>query len=132
MEEVVRKQNIFFQWIFWHFFDMPRNILVTWRGFLRFYLDYFSIHLLIKTFFSHWRKYKWSYGRGFDFGRYFEAFISNLISRTLGAFLRSFLILTGILAEIFIIFVGAMVFLLWIILPALLIGGLIFGLRVVF
>lgn len=132
MEEVVRKQNIFFQWIFWHFFDMPRNILVIWRDFLKFYLDYFSIPLLIKTFFSHWRKYKWSYGRGFDPGRYLEAFISNLISRTIGAFLRSFLILIGILTEIFIIFMGAMVFLLWIILPALLMGGLIFGLRVVF
>lgn len=132
MKEVVRKQNIFFHWIFWHFFDMPRNILVIWRGFLKFYLDYFSIPLLIKTFFSHWRKYKWSYGRGFDLGRYLEAFISNLISRILGAFLRSFLILIGILTEIFIIFIGAALFLLWIILPALLIGGLIFGLKVVF
>ena len=132
MKEVVRKQNIFFHWIFWHFFDVPRNILVIWQGFLKFYLDYFSIPLLIKTFFSHWRKYKWSYGRGFDLGRYLEAFISNLISRTIGAFLRSFLILIGILTEIFIIFMGAALFLLWIILPALLIGGLIFGLTVVF
>ena len=124
-------QNIFFQWIFWQFFEAPGNILKAWRNFLLFNLNYFSIPLLLKTFFSPWRRYKVSYGKGFDIGRYFEALFSNLIFRTLGAILRSFLIFIGLLVEFFIIFTGAILFFGWLILPALLIAGLIFGFKII-
>jgi hypothetical protein len=124
-------QNIFFQWIFWQFFEVPKNILKAWRNFLKFNLNYFSIPLLLKTFFSPWRRYKVSYGKGFDFGKYFEALFSNLIFRTLGTILRSFLIFIGLLAEIFIILGGIIVFSGWLVLPALLIAGLIFGFKVI-
>jgi len=123
-------QNIFFQWIFWQFFEAPGNILKAWRNFLLFNLNYFSIPLLLKTFFSPWRRYKVSYGKGFDIGRYFEALFSNLIFRTLGAILRSFLIFIGLLVEFFIIFTGAILFFGWLILPVLLIAGLIFGFKI--
>jgi hypothetical protein len=125
------KENIFWQWISWQFFDVPKNILKAWKNFLDFGLYYFSIPLLIKTLFSPWRRYKWSYGKGFDIGKYFEAFFSNLIFRILGAILRCFLIIIGILFEIFIIFAGAIVFFGWLILPALLIAGLIFGFKII-
>ena len=125
------KENIFWQWISWQFFDVPKNILKAWKDFLDFGLYYFSVSLLIKTFFSPWRRYKWSFGKGFDIGKYFEAFFSNLIFRILGAILRCFLIIIGLLFEIFIIFAGAIVFFGWLILPALLIAGLIFGFKVI-
>lgn len=130
MIEVVKRQNIFFQWIFWQFLEVPRNILMAWSNFLKFNLNYFSIPLLIKTFFSPWRRYKVSYGKGFDAGRYFEAFFSNFIFRILGAILKSFLIFIGLLAEVFIILGGMIVFLGWLVLPAILIGGLIFGIKI--
>ncbi len=125
-------QNIFFQWIFWQFFEVPKNILKAWRNFLKFNLNYFSIPLLLKTFFSPWRRYKVSYGKGFDFGKYFEALFSNLIFRILGAILRSFLIFIGLLAEIFIILGGVIVFSGWLISPILLTWGLIFGFKFLF
>ena len=125
-------QNIFFQYLSWQFFEMPANILKAWRNFLLFNLNYFSITLLLRTFFSPWRRYRWSYGRGFDIGRYFEVLFSNLISRVLGAIMRFFLIIIGLLVEIFIIFSGILIFFGWLILPALLIVGLIFGLKVLF
>ena len=131
MAEVARKQNIFWQWVFWQFFEIPGSILKAWRNFLLFNLNYFSIPLLLKTFFSPWRRYRWSYGKGFDIKRYLEALFSNLISRILGAILRSFLIFIGLLAEIFIIFGGTIIFLGWLVLPALLILGLIFGFKVI-
>lgn len=102
--EITEKAGIFWQWISWQFFDVPKNILKAWKNYLKFYWNYFSILLLIKTFFSPWHRYKWSYGKGFDIGKYFEAFVSNLISRILGAILRFFLIIIGLLFEIFIIF----------------------------
>lgn len=123
-------QNIFFQWFFWQFLEVPGNILKAWKNFLKFNLNYFSTPLLLKTFFSPWRRYQVFYGKGFDVGRYFEALFSNLIFRILGAVMRSFLIILGLLVEIFIIFAGIIIFFSWLALPALLIGGLIFGIQV--
>jgi len=123
---------ILIQYLSWHFFDVPKDILRGWKNFLKFGLNYFSISLLFKTLFSHWRKYRWFYPKGFDIGKYIEVFFSNLISRILGAILRIFLIITGVLAEIFIIFAGIVIFLGWLILPALLIAGLIFGIKTIF
>ena len=87
--------------------------------------------LLLKTFFSPWRRYQASYGKGFDLGKYFEAFLSNLIFRSLGAFLRSFLIVGGLLVEVFILFTGTVIFFTWLILPALLIAGFLFGIKII-
>ncbi|MCK4473670.1 hypothetical protein KAU40_00145 [Candidatus Parcubacteria bacterium] len=124
--------NTFIQWLSWQFFEMPQNILSAWRNFLLFNLNYFSIPLLLRTFFSPWRKYKWSYGKGFDFAKYIEVFFSNFISRVIGAILRTFLIIIGIIIEIFIIFIGAFVFLAWLILPMLLIFGIYYGCKIFF
>ncbi len=125
-------QNILFQYLIWQFFEAPRAILKAWKNFLLFNLNYFSVPLLLKTFFSHWRRYRWSYGKGFDPGRYLETFFSNLISRVLGAFVRSFAIVIGVLSEIGILFGGIIVFLGWLVLPAFLIAGLVFGIKIIF
>lgn len=131
MAEITLKENIFFQWIFWQFFDVPKSILTAWRNFLKFGLNYFSIPLLLKTLFSHWRRYRWLYPKGLDFGKYLEAFFSNLISRILGLIMRSILIIIGISAEIFIVFIGAAIFIGWLTLPALFLAGLWFGFRII-
>lgn len=125
-------QNILIQYFFWHFWEMPKKILRTWKDFLNFSLNYFSTFLLIKTFFSHWHRYSWAYPRGFDIGVYLEVFISNLISRVLGMILRFFLIIIGISVEVFIIFAGAFLFIMWLMLPFLLLSGLQFGFRIIF
>ncbi len=130
MIEVSQKQNIFFQWISWQFFDVPKNILKAWKNFLKFNLNYFSVIFLLKTLFSPWRRYKMSYGKGFDIGRYVEVFFSNLLFRILGAVMRSFLIIIGLLVEVLIIFVGIALFFSWLILPAILIFGLYHGFRI--
>ncbi len=132
MIEISQKQNIFFQWLIWQFLDVPKGILAGWKNFLKFGFNYFSLFLLIKTLFSPWHKYTWAYPKGFDIGKYFEVFFSNLISRILGAVLRIFLIIIGILVEISLIFAGAIVLMVWLALPAILIAGLIFGFKILF
>jgi len=124
--------NLLTKYLIWHFYDVPEDILKAWRNFLKFNLNYFSIPLLIKTLFSHWRRYAMSYGKRLDFGRYFETFVFNMMSRGIGAILRISLILIGLLVEIFLFFLGTIIFLLWLLLPLLLVGGLGFGFRLLF
>lgn len=123
-------ENIFLQWFCWQFFDVSKSILVGWKNFLKFGLNYFSIPLLLKTLFSPWRRYRWTYPKAFDIGIYLEVFFSNLISRILGLILRVFLIFFGFLTEILFIFGGLFILFIWLILPFLIFLGFYFGFRI--
>ena len=129
MESLIEK-NILSAFIYWLFFEVPKEILKGWINFLKFGLNFFSIPQLIKTLFSHWRRYKWFYPRGFDFWKYSETLFSNLISRTLGAVLRSILIAAGIVFEGFILVAGLLVLLVWFVLPIFLILAMYHGFRI--
>jgi len=121
--------NILLQSLIWQFFDVPKAILKAWQNFLLFNLNYFSVPTLLKTFFSHWRRYGSPYGKVFEVWKNFEVFVFNMMSRIIGAILRTIFIIVGLLLEILIILIGAVIFLGWIILPFLLIAGLLFGLK---
>jgi len=123
---------ILIQYLSWHFFDMPKNILRAWKNFLWFTLNYFSVPMLITSFFSHWHKYYYPYGRAWDLWRYFEAFVFNTFSRIIGVILRTLLIITGIILEIAVILIGAAILIVWLLLPFLLLAGLWLGFKYVF
>jgi hypothetical protein len=127
-----RLHNLLFEWLKWQFLVVPQFILKAWDNYLKFGLNYFSTPLLLKTLFSPWRRYKWSYPRGFDFWLYFEAIFSNLIFRVIGFIIRSVLIVVGVVFEMFIFIAGLVVFLAWFLLPIFLIWGFYHGLRLLF
>ncbi len=124
--------NIFLQALAWQFIDMPKGILKGWRNFLLFNLNYFSVPILLRTFVSPWRRYSYNYGKLFEIKRNFEAFISNAMSRIIGAVLRSFFIALGFFVEVLIIVAGAIIFIGWLLLPVLLLVGFLFGLTLIF
>ena len=117
------------QLLIWHLYDAPKSILKAFKNFLVFNFNFFSVGLLFKTLFSHWRKYKESYGRGFDIKRYLSVFVGNLTSRILGAMVRTAAIFVGLLIEFFIFLAAIFVLLTWLFLPILLLLGLYFGLK---
>lgn len=125
------RQNIFWQYLEWHFFDVPREVLNAWKNFLKFGLYYFSLPFLFKTIFSPWRRYLWAYPKGLDIGKYVEVFFSNLISRLLGGIMRVFLIFFCLLFEGGALLGGVIVLLGWLILPIILAAGFILGLKYV-
>jgi len=132
MFEIAQKKNILFLWLAFQFFDAPREILKAWRNFLIFNLNYFSIPVLLRTLFAYWRKYSWEHSRGFDLVNYLEVAISNAISRILGAIMRIFLIFIGLTVEIFVLFLGGIIFLTWLVLPALIVFLFYHGVRILF
>ncbi len=129
MWKVVEKRNIFSSWLLWHYVVALKEIYERWRDFLRFSLDYFSIPFLLKTIFSPWRKYKVSYGKGFDIAKILEAFGFNAFSRVLGAVIRTTVIFVGLLTEILIIFFGIFIIFSWVLLPLITFLGLFLSLQ---
>ncbi len=126
MWEVTENKNIFFLWVRWHYISQVEDIIKKWKNVILFTANYFSLPLLIKTYFSPWRRYKWSYGRGFNLTRYLEVLLSNIFSRFMGALMRTFLIILGTLCEILVFVLGFTVVILWIILPLATIIGVLF------
>jgi len=111
----------------WYFKDVPKSILGIWRNFILFVSNYFSIILLLKTLFSPWKRISESYGRGFDFGKFISAFTLNFFSRIIGLCIRTVVIFCGILAEFFVLIIGAVFFVFWFILPLILVWVLFRG-----
>ena len=126
MEASVDRENIITSWLFWHFYEMPKFLLLVWGNYISFGSDFFSIPILIKTFLSPWRKYKWRYPKGFYVGEFFSTLISNVFSRIIGAIFRFVLIILGGLAQIFIFAIGSIIFLLWILIPLILVMLILF------
>jgi hypothetical protein len=119
-------QNIVTTWILWHFYEMPKFLLSIWKNYFLFGLNFLSIPLLLKTFFSPWRRYNWVYPKFFDIKEFFNTLVSNAFSRILGAICRTGLILIGIMFQITIILAGVAAILFWILFPFILAGGIIF------
>ena len=125
------KQNIISSWISWHFYEKPKFLMQVWQNFISFGSNFFSIPLLLKTFFSPWHRYNWSYPKGFDIGGFLNTFISNVFSRFIGAICRFILIIAGILFQIFILVAGSIIIFVWVCLPVLLLAGLLFSLGII-
>ena len=116
----------------WHYLEASKEILKGWGNILWFEFNYFSVWLLIQTFFSPWKKIAWDYGRGFDIGRFLFTFASNLVSRILGAFVRIWLIGAGIIGQLALLFMGSLFFFFWLVLPALIVAAFLYGLFLLF
>ncbi len=116
----------------WYFLEMPAFIARVWRNFLRFVFDYFSIRVLFRTFFSHWRRTSQFYGKGLDFRRIFDTLTLNVISRVLGAVIRSFFIVTGLFFEGITFLIGALAFIGWFLIIPLTFFLFYNGLRLIF
>jgi hypothetical protein len=115
--------------ISWYLIDVPKRIFDAWKNFLKFGLHYFSIPFLLKTFFAHWHKYFWLYPRAPDIAKILEIWVSNQISRLVGAFARTFLILVGLIFEIVVLISGVLLLFGWFLLPIFLVLFFIYGIR---
>src|SRR3989344_7847204 len=116
-----KEKHIITTWIIWHFYEAPKFLLSAWSNYLWFGLEYFSVDALFLTLLNPWHKYQWSYPRGFSFGEYLNVFVSNLVSRIMGALARLLLIAVGAIAQILIFIAGMIVFAAWLLMPVLLV-----------
>jgi hypothetical protein len=121
--------NIFIKYLYWQLILTPKKVLSILKNYLVFGSDFFSIKDTLRSLFSPWRRYAWDYGRGFDFSRYFEVFLSNIITRVIGFVMRLFLIALFIIYEVVILVLGIVLFFASIIYPFFFIWAIIYGFK---
>lgn len=87
--------------------------------------DYFSIDLLLKTLFSPYRQISAGQVRG-SINVQAQAFFDRLLSRIIGAIVRSFMIIFGTVSMLLYVTIGGFFLLFWGVVPLLPIIGVIF------
>lgn len=132
MIESAPKRNMLGALVIWHFSTAAKGLSLAWRNFLAFNLKYFPIRELFRTLFSHWKRSSDPYSRGLDIGGWARAFLGNIISRVIGAVIRTAIIIIGLIVEVFIFFAGLFVILVWICLPVLVVIGFFAGIGLLF
>lgn len=118
---------LFLSYFKWHYLDATRDILKGWGNILWFNLNYFSVPLLLRTLFSPWRGIQWKKRKGFYLTDMLFTLMSNIISRILGAIVRSFLIIAGLLLEVTLLLLGVFFLIFWLFLPFLIFMGFMYG-----
>lgn len=88
--------------------------------------DYFSIDLLIKTLFAPFRQISAGKVRG-PIGVQLRALFDQLISRVIGGFVRSAVIVIGSLTLCVVALLGAFRIIIWPLIPLLPIVGVVFA-----
>ncbi|MFA5888609.1 MAG: hypothetical protein WCW47_01515 [Candidatus Paceibacterota bacterium] len=119
--------SFIFSYLSWHYSKAFLNIYGIFSNFLWVIYRFFSIPLLLKTFFSPWRRLDSSYSQKVNLGEYFGTFVVNTLMRLVGMFVRLIVIVVGILCLIFVFLLGIVSFLAWIILPVFIVWILYTG-----
>lgn len=87
-------------------------------------LDYFSIDLLLRTFFSPFRQISAGQVRG-PLGVQMRALLDRIISRIIGAMIRLVMIIVGVFAIILYTLIGGLMVVLWGVIPVLPVLGIV-------
>ncbi len=88
-------------------------------------MDYFSIDLLLKTLFSPFRQISANSHVDGSISAKFQAWLDKLVSRFIGALVRTIIILTGVLVLLATSIYGIFLLAIWPVVPFLPILGLI-------
>lgn len=110
--------SFFNQFFKWWFSVMPKNIFSAIRRTIANTYDYFSIGLLAKTLFSPWKRDVISMEH-MTLGERLQVLVMNLVSRLIGAFIRFFTIIAGLLIIISELLIGVFIFAGFILIPFL-------------
>lgn len=112
--------NMKTNFITWHYGDGLKGLFRAWSNSLFFIEWKWNIFGLARTLFSPWKRdvtfRSWV---GFHPFRSLNSFVSNVISRTIGAFVRLWVITFGSILFFAVFFAGLTILFFWIVLPFL-------------
>ena len=119
-------------YLYWHYTGALKDLWQHLKNFLWFIYHFFSIPVLLHTFFMPWRRMGEAYPKGLDIAGYLSTFFINSLMRFLGMAMRTFLILAGLFCLAGTFAVGVFAFGVWLALPWCAIAILFSGLRLLF
>jgi hypothetical protein len=119
--------TILHHYVWWHYTTALKEIWHVWKNLIWFTANFFSLRPLITSLFSPWKRITFERGDSLAFEDLTGYVIINLISRILGATLRSTIILMGLLSVAVLLLLLVATYIIWLVAPAVLVGSLIAG-----
>ncbi len=107
----------FSAYLFWHYVFAPKKLLRITTNFFLFFYYYFSVRILVRTFFSPWKRQTIKRERRLSLSNLLQVLSFNLISRTIGAIVRGIVLLGWFWSEVVVFFFFLFLFPAWIIIP---------------
>ena len=116
----------------WHYTRAFKDIFTIWRDLTYFVFHFFSIPILLRTFFAPWKRIEAQRETaGLDLKDYFSTKLVNLILRLVGAFLRTVLIAIGLMCTGTIVVLGLGFLVVWPFLPFIIVMFISAGITLV-
>ncbi len=120
-----------FDFVAWYYTRAFRNILAVWMNIEWFLIHFFSIPLLLKTFFSPWKRITDQYRRtGIE--ELLQTLLINVMSRIFGALIRFVIILCGLVFMCFGVVGLFLVVFAWICMPVIFLLSMVYGVMIFF
>jgi len=106
------------EFLIWHYSKGLRFYINRWFAYFDWVNHYFSVPLLIKTFFAPWKRLVVTdKSPGFNLGKFIEKVTFNIISRGIGAIVRFSLFWVGLVLIVLIYLLGIAGLVIWLIFP---------------
>jgi len=114
-------------YVHWHYCNAFIFILEIWSGAQKATLKLFSFNDLVRSLFSPLMRIQEQHEGKFDMEEYAEIAASNIIMRLVGACIRLILLLVGFVAWVVVFVTGIIFYAIWITLPLIAVGSIIYG-----
>jgi len=108
----------------WHYTEAWFLLWGVWRNFLWFIIHFFSLPQLARSWFAPFKRITESRGDKFSLEDFASYIIIGFISRVIGAIARTIIIIIGLIALITTIAGGFVTYLLWALVPFIILGVL--------
>ncbi|MFA5291342.1 MAG: hypothetical protein WC385_03510 [Candidatus Paceibacterota bacterium] len=116
----MRFATVFGHYFIWHYGRAISDLTRIYRNLIAFTFTFFSVSVLVQSFFAPWRRMGEDYPeRSVDPFDYFSTFLVNLIMRLVGIFMRTIVIVLGMVATLLVILSYPVALAIWITLPFL-------------
>lgn len=97
-------------YLWWQYQNGLQEFVRAWMNLHWFLYNFFSIPLLVKSFFAPFHRMEAKKDRGFDPENIAEVIVVNIMMRFVGMLVRSTIILIGVAAEGVLLVAGTLIF----------------------
>lgn len=123
---------VFFEYMAWHYSAGIREYAAVWQNIHWFLWRVFSVSLLLRTFFTPFRRTSEGYGRGFDPSAIAQVFLVNMVTRLVGVMVRSMLLVCALLFQVGAGVLGLILFLWFFFTPVVIPASIFAGVLIMF
>jgi len=124
----MRYTLVLLDYIWWHYTTGIKELVVILSNLCAFIVRFFSLPQLAATLFKPWRRLGEAYPNNFDIKLYAEVFIVNTLMRLVSAFIKTLMIIVGLIVLCLGVLISIFFFVLWLAYPLVVFGLVVFGL----